>query len=76
MGVRRFTHGPFLQANSERFRPARAAVETIDRHLRTYSKMKELMALSAGLPTIFQDREDVAAGKPCDGSATARPRWR
>jgi len=38
--------------------------------------MKELMALSAGLPTIFQDREDVAAGKPCDGSATARPRWR
>jgi hypothetical protein len=24
--------------------------------------MKELMALAAGLPTIFQDREDVAAG--------------
>jgi hypothetical protein len=24
--------------------------------------MKELMALAAGLPTIFEDREDVAAG--------------
>ena len=24
--------------------------------------MKELMALAAGLPTIFQDRKDVAAG--------------
>jgi hypothetical protein len=30
--------------------------------MRTHSKMKELMALAAGLPTIFQDREDVAAG--------------
>jgi hypothetical protein len=29
--------------------------------MRTHSKMKELMALAAGLPTIFQDREDVAA---------------
>jgi hypothetical protein len=25
-------------------------------------KMKELMAFAAGLPTIFQDREDIAAG--------------
>jgi hypothetical protein len=31
------------------------------RHMRTHSKMKELMALAAGLPTIFH-REDVAAG--------------
>jgi hypothetical protein len=30
--------------------------------LRTHSKMKELETLAAGLPTIFQDREDVAAG--------------
>jgi hypothetical protein len=47
------------------------------RHLRI--KMKELMALAAGLPTIFQDREDVAAGKACElchgrgiGRATVR----
>jgi hypothetical protein len=47
--------------------------------MRTHSKMKELMALAAGLPTIFQDREDVAAGKACElchgrgiGRATVR----
>jgi hypothetical protein len=39
------------------------------RHLRTHSKMKELVALAAGLPTIFHDRENVAAG----GFASYRP---
>src|SRR5262249_49733008 len=34
-----------------------------------YSKMKEPIALAAGLPTIFQDREDVGGG------GLARPRW-
>ena len=35
---------------------ARLIAECKRRHLRTHSKMKELMALAAGLPTIFQDR--------------------
>ena len=34
------------------------------RDLRTYSKMKELMALAAGLPTIFRDRQEVPEGSP------------
>jgi hypothetical protein len=36
---------------------------------------KELRALAAGLPTIFQDREDVAPeGLRTTGSANAGPR--
>jgi hypothetical protein len=38
---------------------ARLIAKCERRHFRTYSKM--LMALAARLPTIFQDREDVAA---------------
>jgi hypothetical protein len=34
------------------------------RRLRTYSKMKELMALAAGLPTIFQDRRTLRPELP------------
>src|SRR5258708_500017 len=39
---------------------ARLSAKCKRRHLRI--KMKELMALAAGLPTNFQDREDGAAG--------------
>jgi hypothetical protein len=40
-----------------------------------FSKMKELMALAASLPTIFQDRVNVAAGVLASyGSANATPR--
>src|SRR6516164_3728694 len=45
--------------------------------LYAYSKMKELMALAAGLLTIFQDREDVRPeGLRPTGSTNATPRWR
>jgi hypothetical protein len=54
---------------------ARLSAKCKRRHMRTHSKMKELMALAAGLPTIFPDREDVAAGGlRATGSANATPR--
>jgi hypothetical protein len=37
--------------------------------------MKELIALAAGLPTIFQDREDMRLeGLRATGATNARPR--
>ena len=54
---------------------ARLIAKCKRRHLRTHSKMKELKTLAAGLPTIFQDRQDVAAGGFASyGSANATPR--
>jgi hypothetical protein len=63
-------HGGLLRIRRERPSAERKCKQ---RHLRI--KMKELMALGAGLPTIFQNREDVRPeGLRLPESTTARPR--